>query len=242
MRKIITLTAILLLVAGVGAAVDRHGPMKTGLFEVHPGDEAPDGEKVSEGTDIIYGKYAGTSSATEQDEYREGNEAKHEKKTRGQPTFDDLEMERGVKPGATQHDEFDSEDKRSARKGRNPQTGKEIKIPAKKVVKFKPGAELSEKVKALAQDGDMRESDIYATLLKIRDKESGEEYFVHATGLIDEIRDEDERSARREGNEAKHEKQAWATGGKDGGDYSASIANKHDGNVQTGKEIKIPAK
>lgn len=37
--------------------------------------------------------------------------------------------------------------KRSARKGRNPQTGKEIKIPAKKAVKFKPGAELSEKIK-----------------------------------------------------------------------------------------------
>ncbi|MFT5922653.1 MAG: DNA-binding protein HU-beta [Flavobacteriales bacterium] len=36
---------------------------------------------------------------------------------------------------------------RSARKGRNPQTGKEITIEAKKVVKFKPGAELSTKVK-----------------------------------------------------------------------------------------------
>ena len=36
---------------------------------------------------------------------------------------------------------------RSARKGRNPQTGKEINIPAKKVVKFKAGAELSGKVK-----------------------------------------------------------------------------------------------
>lgn len=33
--------------------------------------------------------------------------------------------------------------KRSARTGRNPQTGKEIKIPAKKVVKFKAGAELA---------------------------------------------------------------------------------------------------
>ena len=33
--------------------------------------------------------------------------------------------------------------KRNARKGRNPQTGKEIKIAAKKVVKFKAGAELS---------------------------------------------------------------------------------------------------
>jgi DNA-binding protein HU-beta len=37
--------------------------------------------------------------------------------------------------------------KRSARIGRNPQTGKEIKIAAKKVVKFKAGAELAGKVK-----------------------------------------------------------------------------------------------
>jgi DNA-binding protein HU-beta len=36
---------------------------------------------------------------------------------------------------------------RSARTGRNPQTGKEIKIDAKKVVKFKAGQELSDKVK-----------------------------------------------------------------------------------------------
>lgn len=37
--------------------------------------------------------------------------------------------------------------KRAARTGRNPQTGKEIKIAAKKVVKFKAGAELASKVK-----------------------------------------------------------------------------------------------
>jgi len=37
--------------------------------------------------------------------------------------------------------------KRSARTGRNPQTGKEIKIPAKKVVKFKAGSDLSDVVK-----------------------------------------------------------------------------------------------
>lgn len=37
--------------------------------------------------------------------------------------------------------------KRAARKGRNPQTGKEIKIAAKKVVKFKAGSELAKKVK-----------------------------------------------------------------------------------------------
>lgn len=36
---------------------------------------------------------------------------------------------------------------RAARKGRNPQTGKEIKIAAKKVVKFKAGSELASKVK-----------------------------------------------------------------------------------------------
>lgn len=33
---------------------------------------------------------------------------------------------------------------RKARTGRNPQTGKKIKIPAKKVVKFKAGSKLSE--------------------------------------------------------------------------------------------------
>ncbi|MCX6257737.1 MAG: HU family DNA-binding protein [Bacteroidia bacterium] len=32
--------------------------------------------------------------------------------------------------------------KRSARTGRNPKTGKELKIPAKKVVKFKAGSDL----------------------------------------------------------------------------------------------------
>ncbi|GAB4249596.1 MAG: HU family DNA-binding protein [Vicingaceae bacterium] len=36
--------------------------------------------------------------------------------------------------------------KRAARTGRNPQTGKEIKIAAKKVVKFKAGSELASKV------------------------------------------------------------------------------------------------
>ncbi len=36
--------------------------------------------------------------------------------------------------------------KRAARMGRNPQTGKPIKIAAKKVAKFKPGAALSKKV------------------------------------------------------------------------------------------------
>ena len=35
---------------------------------------------------------------------------------------------------------------RAARKGRNPQTGKEINIAAKKVVKFKAGAELASNV------------------------------------------------------------------------------------------------
>ncbi len=37
--------------------------------------------------------------------------------------------------------------KRKARKGRNPQTGKEIKIPARKVAKFKAGSDLRKAVK-----------------------------------------------------------------------------------------------
>jgi DNA-binding protein HU-beta len=37
--------------------------------------------------------------------------------------------------------------KRKARIGRNPQTGKEIKIPAKRVPKFKPGTDLKRAVK-----------------------------------------------------------------------------------------------
>lgn len=35
---------------------------------------------------------------------------------------------------------------RAARTGRNPRTGKEIKIPAKKVVKFKAGSDLANTV------------------------------------------------------------------------------------------------
>jgi DNA-binding protein HU-beta len=36
---------------------------------------------------------------------------------------------------------------RAAREGRNPQTGKAMKIPARKVVKFKPGSKLAEAAK-----------------------------------------------------------------------------------------------
>lgn len=36
--------------------------------------------------------------------------------------------------------------KRKARKGRNPRTGEEIKIKAKKVIKFKPGKALAENI------------------------------------------------------------------------------------------------
>lgn len=38
-------------------------------------------------------------------------------------------------------------DKRKARKGRNPQTGEEIKIKARKVPKFVPGKALKEAIK-----------------------------------------------------------------------------------------------
>ena len=39
-----------------------------------------------------------------------------------------------------------SVNERAARTGRNPQTGKEIAIPAKNIVKFKPGKTLKEQV------------------------------------------------------------------------------------------------
>jgi len=50
-------------------------------------------------------------------------------------------MKKGQRVGLVGFGSF-SVVKRSARTGRNPQTGKEITIPAKKVVKFKPGADL----------------------------------------------------------------------------------------------------
>ena len=37
--------------------------------------------------------------------------------------------------------------KRAARKGRNPQTGKALNIPARRVVRFRVGAELKDRVK-----------------------------------------------------------------------------------------------
>lgn len=53
-------------------------------------------------------------------------------------------MKKGERVGLVGFGSFSVAD-RSARTGRNPQTGKEITIPAKKVVKFKPGAELNVK-------------------------------------------------------------------------------------------------
>jgi len=38
-------------------------------------------------------------------------------------------------------------EERKARTGRNPRTGEELKIPASKVVKFRPGKELKEAIK-----------------------------------------------------------------------------------------------
>lgn len=51
-------------------------------------------------------------------------------------------MKKGERVGLVGFGSF-SVAERSARTGRNPQTGKEITIPAKKVVKFKPGADLA---------------------------------------------------------------------------------------------------
>jgi DNA-binding protein HU-beta len=51
-------------------------------------------------------------------------------------------LKKGDKVGLVGFGTF-SVSKRKARKGRNPQTGKEINIPAKKVVKFKAGKEFA---------------------------------------------------------------------------------------------------
>jgi DNA-binding protein HU-beta len=56
------------------------------------------------------------------------------------------ELKKGGKIGLVGFGTF-SVAKRKARDGRNPQTGKAIKIPAKKVVKFKAGKELADKCK-----------------------------------------------------------------------------------------------
>ena len=50
-----------------------------------------------------------------------------------------------------------STSKKGARTGRNPQTGAEIKISAKKVVKFKSGSELTDAVKS-APSSDTEDS------------------------------------------------------------------------------------
>jgi DNA-binding protein HU-beta len=55
------------------------------------------------------------------------------------------ELKKGGKIGLVGFGTF-SVSKRKAREGRNPKTGETIKIPAKKVVKFKAGKELAEKV------------------------------------------------------------------------------------------------
>lgn len=90
-----------------------------------------------------------------------------------------------------------TDNKRSARKGRNPQTGKEIKIPARDG--DHDGSPKGLTI-ALAMEGKVKFFNEEKGYASIKDKESGEEYFVHATGHIDEIRDEDDVSSElREG-------------------------------------------
>lgn len=87
--------------------------------------------------------------------------------------------------------------KRSSRKGRNPQTGKEIKIAAQ-------DGDYEDRVKglltALAMEGKVKFFNEAKERANVRDDESGEEYFIHTTVSIDEIRDEDDvRPELREG-------------------------------------------
>jgi hypothetical protein len=69
MKKIIALATVFLLAAGMGAAADRHAGLKTGLFEVTIDEvEVPGWQSVTI-----------PNRSVEQGEYREGNDAKHEK-------------------------------------------------------------------------------------------------------------------------------------------------------------------
>lgn len=52
-------------------------------------------------------------------------------------------LKKGVDVGLTGFGTFTTS-RRKARKGRNPQTGEEIKIPAKRVPRFKPGKALKD--------------------------------------------------------------------------------------------------
>ena len=72
-------------------------------------------------------------------------------KTQAKECFDQLfaifsdELEKGEKVRVHNFGTF-SVTKRQARKGRNPQTGQEITIPAQKVVKFNPSTTLKKQV------------------------------------------------------------------------------------------------
>jgi phage tail-like protein len=74
---------------------DRHGPMRTGRFKVTINDVAVAGWRSV----TIPGM------SVESGEYREGDDADYEKKVWGEVTYEDLEMERGFDPSATElHD------------------------------------------------------------------------------------------------------------------------------------------
>lgn len=68
---------------------DRHGPMRTGRFTVEIDDVEVEGWR----------EVTIPGSATEEGQYRDGDDPDYEKKLWGQTTWDDLEMERGVQPG-----------------------------------------------------------------------------------------------------------------------------------------------
>lgn len=93
---------------------DRHGPVKTGRFEVEiDGVEVPGWQTVTI-----------PSISVEQGSYREGNEAKHEKKLWGQVTYDDLKMERGFDPDSTELVEW----RRAIQAGKADEGRKEIAV------------------------------------------------------------------------------------------------------------------
>lgn len=64
--------------------------------------------------------------------------------------------------------------KRAARMGRNPKTSKEVPIPEKYVVTFKPGKEMEERIQRLMKEQELNEdSDATGDVLPDRKNEDG---------------------------------------------------------------------
>jgi nucleoid DNA-binding protein len=130
---------------------------------------------------------------------------------------------------------------KSRRKGRNPQTGKEIKIPAKNVVTFTPSDTLAAKLDLVSDEDDTRRKRRLRRRTKRAAKRDGH-VLVDDKMLAQDPRCEDvlECFVEAATNALKRGERVELDGF---GTFSISKRSARTGrNPQTGKEIKIPAK